>query len=165
MHPRSRSIFWIANTRLPLPRKVTISYTTFQAHQTWMKPKLKKMAYESFYRRRIQWKLQVQTTNLPTAWSLCFLIGSNPVHFSQQIHHGKNSAWGLAKRECKCDLQKRYTSRCCKLSTGIVTSFCCTLLEHVIVSKTDKHLKSNDILNAWQLTFLAKRSWSTQILT
>ena len=46
-----------------------------------------------------------------------------------------------------------------------LTSLCCKLLEHVIVSKTVKHLERHNILNDCQHGFRAKRSCETQILT
>ena len=45
-----------------------------------------------------------------------------------------------------------------------LTSLCCKLLEHVIVSKTVKHLERHNILNDCQHGFRAKRSCVTQIL-
>ena len=46
-----------------------------------------------------------------------------------------------------------------------LTSLCCKLLEHVIVSKTVKHLERCNNLNDCQHGFRAKRSCETQILT
>ena len=46
-----------------------------------------------------------------------------------------------------------------------LTSLCCKLLEHVIVSKTVKHLERYNILNDCQHGFRANRSCETQILT
>ena len=45
-----------------------------------------------------------------------------------------------------------------------LTSLCCKLLEHVIVSNMVKHLEKHDILNDCQHGFRAKRSCETQIL-
>ena len=47
----------------------------------------------------------------------------------------------------------------------LFTSICCKLLEHVIVSKTVKHLKRHNILIDCQHGFRAKRCCETQILT
>ena len=46
-----------------------------------------------------------------------------------------------------------------------LTSLCCKLLEHVIVSKTVKQLERYNILNDCQHSFGAKRSCETQIVT
>ena len=46
-----------------------------------------------------------------------------------------------------------------------LTSLCCKLLEHVIVSKTAMHLERHNILNDCQHGFRAKRSCETQTLT
>ena len=46
-----------------------------------------------------------------------------------------------------------------------LTSLCCKILEHVIISKTVKHLERHNILNDCQHGFRAKRSCETQILT
>ena len=46
-----------------------------------------------------------------------------------------------------------------------LTSLCCKLLEHVIVSNMVKHLERHDILNDCKHGFRAKRSCGTQILT
>ena len=46
-----------------------------------------------------------------------------------------------------------------------LTSLCCKLLEHVIVSKTVNHLERYNILDDCQHGFRAKRSCETQILT
>ena len=46
-----------------------------------------------------------------------------------------------------------------------LTSLRCKLLEHVIVSKTVKHMERHTILNDCQHGFRAKRSCETQILT
>ena len=44
-----------------------------------------------------------------------------------------------------------------------LTSLCCKLLEHVIVSNTVKHLERHKILNDSQHSFRAKRSCDTYI--
>ena len=46
-----------------------------------------------------------------------------------------------------------------------LTSLCCKLLEHVIVSNTVKHHKKHNILNDCQHGFRAKRSCEIEILT
>ena len=46
-----------------------------------------------------------------------------------------------------------------------LTSMCCKLLEHVIVSNTVKHLEKHNVLNGCQHGFRAKRSCEPQILT
>ena len=46
-----------------------------------------------------------------------------------------------------------------------LTSLCCKLLEHAIVSNMVKHLEKHDILNDCQHGFRAKRSCELQILT
>ena len=46
-----------------------------------------------------------------------------------------------------------------------LTSMCCKLLEHVIVSNMVTHLEKHDILNDCQHGFRAKRSCETQKLT
>ena len=46
-----------------------------------------------------------------------------------------------------------------------LTSLCCKLLYHVIVSNTPRHLQKHKILNDFQHGLRAKRSCETQILT
>jgi len=46
-----------------------------------------------------------------------------------------------------------------------LTSLCCKLLDHIIVSQTMKHLERHKILHDCQHDFRAKRSCETQLLT
>ena len=46
-----------------------------------------------------------------------------------------------------------------------LTSLCCKLLEHIIVSQTMKHLERHKILHDCQHGFRARKSYETQLLT
>ncbi|MCG8047725.1 MAG: reverse transcriptase family protein, partial [Candidatus Thiodiazotropha endolucinida] len=46
-----------------------------------------------------------------------------------------------------------------------LTSLCCKLLEHVVVSNTNRHLKEHSILHDCQHGFRSKRSCETQLLS